>query len=51
LAKLDEAREWLEKCFAEAARHGRRKRRRLEALTEPDLEPLWPEIKKAEEEG
>lgn len=49
LGKLDEAREWLEKCFAEAARHGRRKRRRLEALAETDLEPLWPEIKKAEE--
>jgi hypothetical protein len=50
LDKLDEAREWLKKCFAEAARQGRRKRRRLEALAEPDLEALWPEIKKAAEE-
>lgn len=51
LGNLDEARKWLEKCFAEAARHGRRKRRRLEALAEPDLEPLWAEIKKEAEEG
>jgi tetratricopeptide (TPR) repeat protein len=51
LGNLDEARNWLEKCFAEAARHGRSKRRRLEALAEPDLERLWPEIKAASEEG
>jgi len=47
LSNLDEARDWLKKCFAMASRHGRLKRRQLEALTEPDLEPLWPEIKTA----
>jgi tetratricopeptide (TPR) repeat protein len=51
LGNLDEARTWLKKCFAQAASHGRGKRRRLEALAERDLEPLWPEIKKAQEEG
>lgn len=51
LGKLDEARNWLKKCFAEANHHRRGNRRRMEALAEPDLEPLWPEIKFAGEEG
>jgi tetratricopeptide (TPR) repeat protein len=50
LGNLEEARKWLKKCFVQAARHGRGKRRRLEALAERDLERLWPEIKKAQEE-
>ena len=51
LGNLDEAREWLKKCFTTARRHGRLKRRRLEALAEPDLKPLWPEIKTIDDEG
>lgn len=50
LGKLDEARDWLKKCFAAATRHGRLKRRQQEALAERDLEPLWPELRAAQSE-
>jgi hypothetical protein len=42
LGNLDDARKW----FAEAMRRGVRKKIRAMGLSDSDLEPLWPEIKK-----
>ena len=46
LGNLDAAREWLAKAFAAAFRSGTVTRFKQQALAEPDLEPLWPEISK-----
>ena len=45
LGRLDEARDWLAKSLAVARRAGHLPRARANALAEPDLEPLWNEIK------
>ncbi len=47
LGRLEEARDWLAKAMAAAARTGRLKRRRREALEDSDLQPLWNEIRNA----
>jgi len=47
LGKLQEAREWLAKAFAAAARSGRLKLRQQEARADADLQPLWSEIRNA----
>ena len=41
LGRLGDACTWLQRTFAVADRSGRKKRFRLMALDEPDLEPLW----------
>ena len=44
MGKLEEARLWLARAFDMAKRAGDKKRTRLMALDDPDLEPLWKEI-------
>jgi tetratricopeptide (TPR) repeat protein len=44
LGRLEDACHWLRRAFAIAARTGAKKRLRLMALNQPDLEPLWRKI-------
>ena len=44
LGRLEDASAWLRRTFAVADKAGRKKRFRLMALDEPDLEPLWRRI-------
>lgn len=44
LGRLEEAAEWLGRAFTLAARTGEKKRLKLMAMDEPDLEPLWRRI-------
>jgi predicted Zn-dependent protease len=44
LGRLDEAREWLCKCFSAAAKAGKAKDLKQQVLKETDLEPLWKEV-------
>lgn len=46
LGRLDEARHWLTRTFEVSERIGTRQRWHATALKDPDLEPLWPELKK-----
>jgi hypothetical protein len=48
LGRIKEGREWFARCLVEANRRGRMNQRRLEALQEPDLKPLWQQIKSNE---
>ena len=45
LGRLDEARQWLGKCWAEAGKAGRTHDLKEQVLKEPDLEPLWDEVR------
>ena len=45
LGRLDEARQWWTKCLSGAARDGTKNRIKQAALAEPDLQPLWQEIR------
>ena len=51
LGRIKEGREWLTRSLAEANRRGKMNQRRLEALAEPDLRPLWQQIKANEAES
>jgi tetratricopeptide (TPR) repeat protein len=44
LGRLDEARDWLRKAFAIARRDGHERDLRLQAVADPDLEPLREEL-------
>lgn len=41
LGQITEARDWLEKAFTNAASEQDKKRVKLRALDDPDLEPIW----------
>jgi tetratricopeptide (TPR) repeat protein len=45
LGKIEEGREWLAKSFAAADCKGRLSQAKLHALDEPDLEPLWQDLR------
>ena len=44
LGQTSEAKGWLERAFAQATGNEERKRLKLRALQDPDLEPLWRDI-------
>jgi hypothetical protein len=44
LGRLEDACDWLRRTFAVAHKAGRKRRFRLMALDEPDLEPLWQKM-------
>ena len=44
LARLDEAKKWLEKAFMVAASPEETSRLKLRALDDPDLEPIWKHL-------